>query len=466
MKRGWVAAVVVLAAAGGAVAAWALYQQRARVAWSTDSPAALAAFEAGEEAVSRLYLADAGEKFRLARRLDPGFMMPKLMLAWHRELVGRGEREALLAELRQVDDAGLQPRERFLLAYHLALIDRRDGRAAALLERYLDAHPDDPYAVDQVCDRHWVGGEWDAARDCYRRLIELDPNRLQAQNRIGYVSMATGDFANAEQQFEIYRYLAPDQANPYDSLGELMMITGRYQQAEAHLRRALALKPDFCSSWRNLVRIRLLEGDAAGAAAVVEELEAAAGAAPCRDADRAALACELGVWGALLARDWEAAWQQADGCPGEPNGHLAFLAALYSGRRDEAAAITRRVHERMRAAGTAAPPVLTAVVDQQQALAALHAGDAATAVRRAEAADRRLRYWSLSDQWLLKLLNAQLLADSLAAAGRAEEAARARAALAEVNPRFAARPAIPMPAVAAPPAASATAAHPRRASAP
>lgn len=434
-------ALLAAAVAGGAAATWAILD--ARPAWTTASPEALAAFEAGEAAHSRLYLADAREHFLRAHRLDPDFAMPKLKLVWHREYDLDAERRgAMLRQLRTTDVAHLNRLERFLLAYHLATLDGEGERAGEILAGYLERRPDDAYAVQLACDRHWLRNEWQAASECYGRLIELDPDRLEAQNRIGYVSMATGDFDTAEQQFEIYRYLAPDQANPYDSLGELMMITGRYREAEPNLRRALGLKPDFCSSWRNLVRIRLLEGDPRGAAAVIAEMDAAPGAAVCVETARAQLACELGVWRELLGRDWQAAWRLSQGCP---QGHLAFLAATYSGHDEEAAAITARIAERIRDAGDSTPPVLVAVAEQQRAYAALYAGDPTAAVAHAEEADRRLRYWSLDDQWLLKLLNGQLLADALAAAGRAEEAGRARAALAAVNPRFAERPAIPGP---------------------
>ena len=455
-NKKWIAAAVALTVAGGVAAAWALHH--AQPAWSTASPEALAAFEAAETAQSRLYFADARGHYLEAARLDPDFVMPKLKLVWNREYLEAETREEMLAELRHADREALTRRERFLLAYHLAALDGQGERADELLAEYLERRPDDPYAVELDCNQHWLLSRWDAADDCYQRLIEIDPNRLQAQNRIGYVGMATGDFETAEQQFEIYRYLAPDQANPYDSLGELMMITGRYRDAEAQMRRAIALKPDFCSSWRNLVRIRLLEGDPAGAEAVVEEMVATEGTGVCVENGRRQQACELDLWRELLERDWQAAAAKTDGCP---NGHLAFLANTYAGQPEVAQAITARLLQRIEQAGDRPPEVLVALTELQRGTTALHQGDAEAAVAHAEAADRHLLYWSLGDQWLLKLLNYRLLIDAHEAAGQTEAAQRARAELAAINPRVSELPPIPAPE---PPAVEASAA--RRASLP
>jgi len=44
---------------------------------------------------------------------------------------------------------------------------------------------------------------------------------------LGYIKMMQGRFAEAEESFMSYRFIAPDQANPHDSLGELYITTGR-----------------------------------------------------------------------------------------------------------------------------------------------------------------------------------------------------------------------------------------------
>jgi tetratricopeptide (TPR) repeat protein len=409
--------------------------------WSTDSPEALAAFRAGEQSMSKLYSGEAAQHFAEALAYDPDFALAKLMLVLYRSHLPDGPERAarLIEELRGTDLSALKPRERLLISYYLARIDHDGPRAADLLTDYLDGHPDDPYAVELRCGEYWGDARWDDAKACYQRLINLDPNRVEAQNRIGYISMAQGDFADAEEQFEIYRYLDPDQANPYDSMGELMMLTGRYDEAETQLRQAVELRPDFCPSWVNLVQIELLRRDPDAALEVIDEARATD---QCPKNDLDARACEVEIWRAAQDGRWDDAWQTASACGAEAGGPLSYLAALFSGHRDEAEKIAARVHERAEEYGDEAS-LVHAVDDHQTAVAALYAGDPARAVEKARQADRRLLYWS--GQGLMKLLNRALLAEALRAAGRDDEAAAVVEEIRAVNPHLVERPPFPLP---------------------
>jgi len=456
MRRFLVLGLILLAAGVGL----AVFLQRDVSPWSSDSEDALAAFEAGEQSMSKLYSAEAAEHFSEALAYDPDFALAKLMVVLYRSHLPDGRERAarLIEELRQTDLAALKPRERLLIPYYLARIDRQPDRATELLTDYLEAHPDDPYAVELLCGQYWGDADWDQAKACYQRLIALDPNRVEAQNRIGYVSMAQGDFADAEEQFEIYRYLDPEQANPYDSMGELLMLTGRYEEAEEQLRQAVELRPDFCPSWANLVQIELLRGDADAALAVIDE---ARRGAQCPQDNLDAHVCEIGIWRAAEDGRWQDAWQAASGCDADAGGPLAHLAALFSGHREEAARIAERVRGQVAELGDDAPPLLRALNDHQTAVAALYGGDPATAVEKAREADRRLLYWS--GQGLMKLLNRGLLAEALRAAGRPAEAAAVTADVRAVNPLLVDHPPFPFPP---PPPATAPTTAPSNAAAP
>jgi len=61
---------------------------------------------------------------------------------------------------------------------------------------------------------------------------------------LGYIRMMQGRFAEDEESFKSYRFIAPDQANPHDSLGELYITTGRYDEAEKILGLGSRLTPD------------------------------------------------------------------------------------------------------------------------------------------------------------------------------------------------------------------------------
>ena len=292
-RLAWRIGIGVLAAAVAVGVAVVVVRGHEGERWTTDSEVARGELEAGRRALDKLYVNEAVDHFLAAVEADPDFLAPKVLLLRHGSYVagGRERLDRLVDELRGADLGRVTPRERLLVRHTLALVDRRSDEARRLVDDYLAAEPDDPWAVELRCGHAWGDDEWAAAKDCYRRLIELDPNRVEAQNRIGYMEMAEGHFDEAAAQFQIYGFLAPDQANPHDSMGELMLLTGRYDEAEAELRQALALKPDFCASWLNLVLLHELRHDFDGAEAVVAD---AAGACP--EASLAKMTCSIGLW--------------------------------------------------------------------------------------------------------------------------------------------------------------------------
>jgi hypothetical protein len=191
------------------------------------------------------------------------------------------------------------------------------------------------------------------------------------------------------------------------------------------------LRSDFCPSWANLLQIELLRHDPDAALAVVDE---ARRTARCPEEYLDAHVCEIGIWRAAQDGRWQDAWQAASACDGEAGGPLAHLAALFSGHSEEAARIAARVRRQVEELGDDAPPLTRALNDHQTAVAALYGGDPESAVEKAREADRRLLYWS--GQGLMKLLNRDLLAEALTAAGRPDEAAAVTADVRAVNPRL------------------------------
>jgi tetratricopeptide (TPR) repeat protein len=424
--------LVVLAAAAVAVglALWA----RARPEWTTDSPEALAEFEAATRDLNRLYHREAAEHLERAAELDPDFLMPKLILLQMRA-VDRERMSTLIDELKARDLDRVTPRERLLTETTLASVDRRPERAEQLVADYLERHPEDPWAVSMHCDLLWSRHDWQSAQDCYRRLIEVEPNWVEAQNRLGYIAMAQGKFAEAEEQFEIYRFVAPDQPNPHDSLGELLMIIGRWREARQELEQALAIKPDFCASWGNLAQLSVLESDYDAAEATLEQARKSNG---CPPEELEAMACRLKVWRAFDAGDWIAtlgAWS-AENCT-KRNSELtllAYRAALVLGDQATLATIDARVTEAVATYGER-DPTAAALRAHLEGLRLVHSGDPAAAVERFEQADRLLAYWS-GGQAYFKLANRQDLHRALEATGRTAEAAQLLAEQRRTNPQL------------------------------
>lgn len=432
MRRWWIALLLLLLVlAAGAGAAW--WAQRRSLAWTSDSPQAVAELEAALDANMKLYEPEAREHFERALELDPGFAAAKVLLV---QLSHRKERERLIAELRETDVRRLNRRERFLINDVLLRYDGETAAADRALDDYLAAHPEDPFALAAACSLAWDRQDFERARTLYERLIAVDPNWVRARNNLGYIAMAQGRFEEAERQFETYAYIAPDQPNPHDSMAELMTLLGRYDDAGAELERALAVRPDFCISYAHLLTVAVLSGQMQRAAAVPERARR-----HCDERLAEQLACDVASWDAAIGTPPSEVWARIpERCraPELLNGDPAVRAALAAGETK----IFQGYVSRLRSAAAESLEIgrkslnLQGVVAHYDGVAALAGGRTAVAARRFEAADQALTLHGIS--WgILKLANRAELARSQERLGDSAAAARTWGSIDEVNPHLA-----------------------------
>ena len=433
----WIAAVAVagVGAAAGVCAWWVLGSEKGP--WTTRSPAALEEFLAGYEDRSRHYHYDAVVHFERALELDPGFTAAKLYLA----LTVPDEypqHQRWFADLERADLDSLSDRERFLVSHFVALHRGDEAGARSLLEGYLVDHPEDPFAIHEQCQGLWKDQKWDAAETCYRRLLELDPNWAEAQDRLGYIAMAQGRFADAEEQFCTYRFLAPEQAAPYHSLAELLLVVGRYDEADEALAEALRIKQDFCEAYHTRLRLRSLAGRLAEALDVLDELTSIPS---CHYYEDLGLACSLRAWLHYQQGEADRAWEiLSGGCLERNKGFdpVAFRIAAMTGRAAAAAEMKASLEGLYQEAVTLEKPVYAeyyaALRSHVEGVERVTAGDLPPAAEHFRQADRRLGYWA-AERASFKLFNRLNLLRVLEVLGRDDEAAALRAEIESVNPR-------------------------------
>jgi tetratricopeptide (TPR) repeat protein len=409
-----------------------------RPEWTTSSPAALAEFTQGLEALDKVYRAEARAHFAKAAELDPNFVAAKYFLLRSMEAPSSDPQAAkLLAELAGADLAKLTERERFLIRYALAAHAKDAAKAEQILKAYAAENPDDPYALDALATVATARQDWPQARGLLTRLIEVAPNRVSAYNQLGYLAMGQGQFAEAEKMFETYRYIAPDQANPHDSLGELDILTGRYADAKKELDEALRIKPDFCASSGHLVSLAMIQARPEDARRPLAQAERAGGCSPFALRQ---MTCTIAFWTPLMAGDWEGVWrvsQDACGKKDEENTVLAVWAALRTGRAAEADALIAALRARLATLPPATPDrrYLESEVAHLEGATLLTRGEPAKAVERFRFADQAMSYRELGSG-LFKLLNRYALAAALRAAGESGEAATVLAEARAVNADF------------------------------
>ena len=423
-------AVVVVAAAG--IAAWAALRAREQPEWTTDSPAALAEMRLGMEASQKYYWQEASRHFAKAHALDPHFAMATRMLM--RTVESKERREELRKELAATDRSRLSPREAFLVEYTLAqAAEAPTAKLDTIVADYLKKHPRDPYALATQADLCWDARRWDDAEKTFQRLLALEPNWVDAQNKMGYLSMALGRFAEAEDRFRTYRFVAPDQANPHDSLGELLVLTGRFDEAQRELEAAVRIRPDFCQSYINMMQIARLSGHPERMGPLVATIEKE----NCGPEFAVAAKCVNDLWQRYVARDW----QRLAAIFGEPcvREHgigivLPHLAAVLDG--DLAAARQMEAFEakqrsRYKTRGNPLVPHTAAIREVAE-------GDMAGALRDFAKTDAELQYRGLEDG-IFKMYNRLQWAHALELSGDKAGAERLVREVAAVNKAMAGR---------------------------
>ncbi len=436
-KLVWILVTVILGVGvvAGVFAYWALRSEKGP--WTTRSPAALDEFLAGYADRSRHYHFDAVAHFERALELDPDFTAAKLYLAMTLPH-DYAEHQRWFDELKLADLEPLSERERFLVTYALARHRNDEATASRILEEYLAVRPEDPFAIREQCENRWQDQHWDDAEQCYRRLSELDPNWAEAQNRLGYIAMAQGRFADAEEQFSTYRFIAPDQAAPHHSLAELLLLLGRYEEADEALDEVLEIKEDFCKAYRTRIRLRSITGRYDTAEDVLDELASIPTCSYYRDLG---VLCSLRAWLHYQRGEVDRAWEiLSGGCLELCHGFdpIAFRIAAMTGRAEAVAQMKAALQSLHQESIVLEKPVyaeyyaaIQAHVDGVERMAA---GDLEQAVEHFRESDRRLGYWA-AERASFKLFNRLNLLRVLEVLEYEEEAATLRAEIASVNPR-------------------------------
>ena len=150
--------------------------------------------------------------------------------------------------------------------------------------------------------------EFDRALALNPRYVEAHLNRAVTLNELGRYDEATAAFAAAQDLGAVDHTgfsapVASQLANMHADLGEAYLEAGGYREAIQQFEAAVALRPEFLDLRFRLARLRLGEGDSAGAR---RDLEAILAARPGYEAARASLgmACYMMGDHAAARRVW------------------------------------------------------------------------------------------------------------------------------------------------------------------
>ena len=114
--------------------------------------------------------------------------------------------------------------------------------AKAWLEKALAADPSQ-MSLNFLGDAHDRLGEKEAAREAFRRVIELDASYAEAYFNLGLLLARDGENEEAERLLRKATQLDPNFHEAHGRLGILLQNLGRHAEAEAELRRAIEIDP-------------------------------------------------------------------------------------------------------------------------------------------------------------------------------------------------------------------------------
>lgn len=90
------------------------------------------------------------------------------------------------------------------------------------------------------------------AIQAYQKVIELDPNYVEAYNNLGVIYQKIGDFDRAFEAYHRSIEINPRYEKAHNNLGILLYLNGRYEEAREAFQKALAINSNSIESYLHL----------------------------------------------------------------------------------------------------------------------------------------------------------------------------------------------------------------------
>ena len=260
-------AIVVLSLGAGlacnqAPTSAAASTSNAKIPVTTKSEEAKNEFLQGRDLADRLLAQDSLQHFQKAVALDPEFASAEL--AWATSAPTTKEFFEHLNKAVSLADKASEG-ERLLILNTQAAANGDVVKQKESCEKLVAAFPNDERAQFALGGYYFGQQDWIQAIEHNKRATELAPGYSPAYNQLGYAYRQEGDFANAEQAFQKYIGLIPNDPNPYDSYAELLLKEGKFDESVVQYRKALSLDDTFNPSRFGVSADLMYQGKAAEA---------------------------------------------------------------------------------------------------------------------------------------------------------------------------------------------------------
>jgi tetratricopeptide (TPR) repeat protein len=239
-----------------------------KVPITTKSDEARNEYVQGRNLNEKLQAQDALQHLDRALSLDSGFATAELARA-----NASNTAKDFLAHLNKA--VALAPNvsegERYLILAAEAANNGDVKQQKEYLDKVVAAYPRDERVHFALGGYYFGQQEFPEAVAQYKEATEIAPDYSPAYNLLGYALRSQEDYAGAEQAFQKYIALIPNDPNPYDSYAELLMKMGRFDESIAQYRKALAVNNQFFPSRIGIATDLMYLGKAKESQAALEE---------------------------------------------------------------------------------------------------------------------------------------------------------------------------------------------------
>ncbi len=157
-----------------------------------------------------------------------------------------------------------QPAAAYNLYYHLGMQKVRMGRnkeAADLLEKALEAQPNDLKALQALGEARLNLGQFEAATEVLRRAVAMRPADAATQSNLGWALLNQRKPAEAVNVLRTAVELDPGNAMYHNDLAGCLAMLDRHAEAIPEFRRAIELNRTFWDAHYNLAGSLVVAGN-------------------------------------------------------------------------------------------------------------------------------------------------------------------------------------------------------------
>lgn len=173
------------------------------------------------------------------RRMD---LKQDILMEWERSATGKSD--STKAVVSAADYYEHTPANRPLFEKASGAIKKKKfGEAATLLQKIVEADPNDHLAWAYLGAAHAALGNAAEAEHSYGRALALRPDLLAATVNLGLLHITGKNFARAVEVLSPAVEKHSQSADIHHLLGEAYLQTGKFDEAATHLREALRLDP-------------------------------------------------------------------------------------------------------------------------------------------------------------------------------------------------------------------------------